>query len=178
MPQRLALFLAIALFPTALAAQQQHFDVMVMLVRAQPGGEAGSANGSAVELEWRRSERLGFAVGLTRVEPDLDAIDASVPLSPLTFLARYRLPFGGPALLPHVGAGLAWVRTGSDGDVEYGDEVAPAVDAGLTWRVARRAGVFLDVKYIPVTLDATTPAGPLEVALDPLLVGAGISMRF
>ena len=68
--------------------------------------------------------------------------------------------------------------------VALDDRVAFVAEAGARLNVFGALGVLVDVRYMPLTLDATVHLStakfgiPIEVEADPFLFGFGLSLRF
>lgn len=99
-------------------------------------------------------------------------------LTPVT--AMVRAHFGDV----YVGGGVAYVladdlRT-EDGRVALDNGMAGVVGAGATYDFSRRWGAALDVRYIPLSISGRPAPDDdrIEADVDPLLVSAGLRVRF
>ena len=115
--------------------------------------------------------------------------------TPLSLIVQWH-PLGESRIDPYVGAGASWVLA-SDAEllpvvieatpivaVALDDRVAFVAEAGARLNVFGALGVLVDVRYMPLTLDATVHLStaefgiPIEVEADPFLFGFGLSLRF
>lgn len=87
----------------------------------------------------------------------------------------------------YAGGGVAFVAIG-DLDDQFGDaaeatfgsEVTFVAEAGARFRLFPRVFVDVGASYMPLTAEAESSRGdvPLELAIDPVTVSAGLSYRF
>ncbi len=160
--------------------------------------------GGGVNLRW--TSHFSTLISAASVEPGLrltglsEAEDfpfvGTVRTTPLSLILQWH-PFGPGTIDPYVGAGGAWVLTSNAdlfpfvyeettiGAVVFEDRFAFVADAGARLNLFGPLGLLVDVRYMPLNLDATvqlstaTPFGiPIEVEADPLLFGFGLSFRF
>jgi outer membrane protein len=109
---------------------------------------------------------------------------------PLVLSGHYHFTELG-RIKPYVGAGLAYytifgTRDGSVTDLGVGNTVGPVLQVGADVALSERWALFLDLKRIWLQTKATgqisTPAGfssaTAKVTLVPLVVSAGVSLRF
>jgi hypothetical protein len=115
--------------------------------------------------------------------------------TPLAVIAQWHI-LGLSSIDPYVGAGAAWVLA-SDLSVDpalfdrtpvrsvtLDDQLAFVADAGARFRLFGPVGFLVDVRYIPVHLDATVRfengdvLGDVDVKADQFLFGFGLSFRF
>lgn len=105
-------------------------------------------------------------------------------LTPVTAMVRWH--FGHF----YAGAGAAFV-TASDldsddirdegiGPVEIDRQTSAVIGAGLTYDFGQRLGVALDARYLPLSIGGRPSAGDdrIEAELDPLIISAGLRIRF
>jgi outer membrane protein W len=110
-----------------------------------------------------------------------------VELTPVTAMLRYHFRPGSP-LDVYVGGGGAYVMTAdldsadlrADGlaPLELDEETAFVIGGGLTWSFSDRWGASLDARYLPLTLHASAAGTSGEAAIDPLILSAGVRVRF
>ncbi len=110
-----------------------------------------------------------------------------VELTPVTAMLRVHFRPGSP-LDVYVGGGGAYVMTGdldsadlrADGlaPLELEDETTFVVGGGVTWSFSDRWGVSLDARYLPLTLRGSARGSTAEAAIDPLILSAGLTIRF
>jgi outer membrane protein len=110
-----------------------------------------------------------------------------VRYGPVILTGLYRLPRLGP-VRPYVGAGAAYAlifkaHDGSVSDLRVHNDWGFVLQAGAEIPVGRRLALFADVKRIWLSVDADgTIAGGIpvdaRVRLDPVLVSAGLRLRF
>jgi outer membrane protein W len=89
---------------------------------------------------------------------------------------------------PYVGAGVAYVLTDDlqsseldavdIGTVEIDDGIGWVVGAGGTFALSSRFGVAVDAKYIRFRPDSGPPGDSIPLDLDPLVISAGIRLRW
>lgn len=99
-------------------------------------------------------------------------------LTPITAMLRYH--FGHV----YAGGGVAYVMTGDleteAVTVSLGSETTFVAGAGATWDFSERWGVVADVRYMPLTISGrpSPDEDRIEAAIDPLLISAGLRVRF
>lgn len=108
----------------------------------------------------------------------------SVKLLPPTLTLQYHLN-PNEKFRPYVGAGLNYtffydVKTGGiANNIKYKDHIGYAAQAGFDYMIDDKFGVNLDIKKIFLQTTATVNNSiRAKVALDPWLIGAGVSYRF
>jgi outer membrane protein len=126
---------------------------------------------------------------LTNFVPPLSGTVGTVKIAPVVLTATYS-PGDFHGVAPYVGAGVNYTRvvSTSDGDVasiEAKNAWGAALQAGFEVPVDRNWSVYADARklYVKSTGSGVIPAlGGLpvraDVALDPLIVSAGIQYRF
>lgn len=110
-----------------------------------------------------------------------------VRYGPVILTGLYRLPRLGP-VRPYIGAGAAYAlifkaHDGSVSDLRVHNDWGFVLQAGAEVPISRRLALFADVKRIWLSVDADgTIAGGIpvdaRVRLDPVLVSAGLRIRF
>jgi predicted porin len=96
-----------------------------------------------------------------------------VELTPVTAMLRYH--FGRV----YIGAGVAYVSADDIDTTEIDSETTGVIGAGFTYDFSPRWGVALDARYMPLTLGGNPePDQRIEASLDPLIVSAGLRVRF
>lgn len=156
-----------------------------------------------VDVTWMATDRIGLELiasttkhkvgGRTGTTGSIGQLATSWVLPP-TLTAQYHLnPHG--AVRPYVGAGvnytIFWNEKASDGleaavgptRVRMDDSFGWALQAGVDFDISDKVFLNLDVKYIDIDTRArlvTAAAGTqtVDVAIDPLVVGVGLGMRF
>jgi len=104
-------------------------------------------------------------------------------------LQYYLNPRG--TIVPYVGGGLAWMRSGKlnvapgagggipAGTIHMNDDKTWTVDAGVDFRLSRSMALSLAGSYTRYTLKNDTPTSPFQnLKVDPVTVSAGLKMRF
>ena len=166
-----------------------------------PGGDASVKNNTGFAFEGGWFLRPDWSLSLTIGIPPTARIHGGGTLSsagllgsahygPAALDIQYNVPTSGP-FRPYIGAGINYtlvyhVRGSAIRDLRVSNGNGPLVQAGAEYRVGQHMAVFADVKKIWVAVDADgvsdTPAGPLpahaRLALDPLIVNAGLSWHF
>jgi outer membrane protein len=96
---------------------------------------------------------------------------------------------------PYIGAGINFTiayaeeasnsletALGGSTDVEAGNSVGWAVQAGIDYDLDDRWFLNLDIKYVAISVDADIVTGAtkreIEVDINPVIIGAGIGYRF
>lgn len=112
-----------------------------------------------------------------------------IDVTPITAMLRYHF-LRGRAWDVYAGAGAAYVRTG---DIESDDTRAEGLEpiqvdnvttavfgGGIAYDFGNRLGVTLDARYLPLTLRGRPEADEdeIEADLDPLVLSAGLRIRF
>lgn len=110
-----------------------------------------------------------------------------VELTPIMAMARYHFRPGAP-LDVYVGAGAAYVMTDDLDSADLrADDLAPleleeettvVLGGGVTWSFSERFGATLDARMLPLTLRARANGESAEAGIDPLIVSAGLRVRF
>ncbi len=104
---------------------------------------------------------------------------------PPTLTAQYHFT-PHSAFSPYVGAGVTYAlmygeKSGAGfTDLDVGNGVGPALQAGFDYWLDDNWGVNFDVKKVWLNVDASLNNGGIkaDVDLDPWLIGAGVSYRF
>lgn len=110
-----------------------------------------------------------------------------IELTPIMAMARYHFRPDAP-LDVYVGAGAAYVMTEdldsadlrADGlaPLELDEETALVFGGGITWSFSDRLGATLDARVLPLTLHAHANGVSADAGIDPLIVSAGLRIRF
>ena len=110
-----------------------------------------------------------------------------VELTPITGMLRYHFRPAAPFDV-YVGGGGAYVLTEDLDSADLrDDELAPVqldeeltfvVGAGVIWSFAGRWGASLDARYLPLTLHGSALGSTGDASIDPLILSAGLSVRF
>ncbi|MCA1734313.1 MAG: outer membrane beta-barrel protein, partial [Acidobacteria bacterium] len=151
--------------------------------------------GLGVGLLWQFSERWaletkaswGFMDATARiVRPDAVVILelGELDVVPLTVVLQWRPNLGGD-WNPYVGVGGAHIFFGSlpltEGKVEFDDDTALVINAGLDIAISERWFINGDLKYLPLET-GTAGRSPLgesaDLLFEPIIGSAGIRYRF
>ena len=176
----LLLLLAARLHAADVEAGGQH-------VLAIPRGETGTLDvatsrgfGAHVEVFW--SDRISTRAAATFLNPAAHLTDGT-DLGTLgldIYSATARVHFS----LFYAGGGVALVSVGNLDDqfgneieIEFDEETAFVVEAGLRYRIHPRIVLEAGIAYLPLELEGPAPLPP-AVAVDPLIVSAGAAWRF
>ncbi|HYC60013.1 MAG TPA: OmpW family outer membrane protein [Thermoanaerobaculia bacterium] len=110
-----------------------------------------------------------------------------VELTPIMAMGRYHFRPDAP-LDVYLGAGAAYVMTGdldsadlrADGlaPLELDEETAMVFGGGIIWTFSERLAVTLDARVLPLTLHARANGQSADAGIDPLIVSAGLRIRF
>jgi outer membrane protein len=154
-----------------------------------------------VDFTYMATDHIGaeLIVATTRHEAtgrgSLSAIDtvASTWVLPPTLTLQYHLS-PKSKIRPYVGAGvnytLFYAEDASDGleaalgstKVRMSDSVGYALQAGIDLDIGPRTFLNLDVKYLDIDTTARLVTGVgtsrVRISIDPVVIGAGIGMRF
>ena len=129
---------------------------------------------------------LGTARHDVKVEaaPDLDL--GHVWLLPPTLNLQYHFYAGN--FKPYVGAGINYtifygIDEGAVEDMDYDNSVSASFQLGFDYDLNDKLFLNLDAKYLTLGTDVTVNAGggtilPVEVDINPLIVGLGIGIKF
>lgn len=88
---------------------------------------------------------------------------------------------------PYVGAGLNYSifygenDTGATSDMDIGNSLGYALQAGFDYWLDDKWGINADLKYIDIDADVSVAGGTVnarDVGIDPIIAGVGISYRF
>lgn len=105
-----------------------------------------------------------------------------VELTPITGMARFHLR-PQSAFGVYAGAGVAYVMTDDLDNVDAGtvpidNELTLAVGAGISYDFTPRIGAALDARYLPLTLRGEVDGESVDADMNPLLLSAGLRIRF
>ncbi len=139
-----------------------------------------------------------ISVSLTLANPPLAAIDGDggvvgtlgtigkTHYLPPVLAAQYHLPAVGP-VRPYIGAGVNYTmffneKDGALTNFKVDNAFGAVLQAGAEVMLSDRLGMFVDVKHIWLSTEATGRLGPTpvkaDVTLDPTVVTAGLAYRF
>ncbi|HEX8172433.1 MAG TPA: OmpW family outer membrane protein [Thermoanaerobaculia bacterium] len=154
-------------------------------LRAQFDDGSGYGASYSRALPHRLSAEIAafrVSAGASLRDPDETVSAGDVEITPITAMLRLDVIRAG-AFSAHVGAGAAYVMVddlssrelqfAGAGTINLDDETTYVAGAGAEWSFGRWA-IAADARYLPLTLHA--PNG--EVDLDPLLLSAGVRVRF
>lgn len=160
-----------------------------------PGQSATAADNTAFAFEIGYEVMPNWIVSLTAGAPPKTTLTGrggpldgaplgSVKYGPAVVSGHYHLDLG--AFRPYVGGGLTYVLAMKDYDaaltrLKVDNGLGFALQAGVDVPLGKDISLFLDVKKLYVSVDATFngPApGSAKVKLDPVIVHAGIGWRF
>jgi len=203
MRTRLALA-ALLLLAASLPLAAQSNDLGLWVAAAQIGDT--SADGSTIKFDDGRgfgaslnhfwTDHLSTELGATALKSDDGGIFvdrqrlfATGELKMIPITATVQWHFGRHARFdPYVGGGVAYVLTDDlEGDelspvvgkVEIDDGTGWTIGAGATFNFSNRLGIGVDAKYIRFRPDSAPPGGEtVRLDLDPLVVSAGVRLRF
>ncbi|HSW29218.1 MAG TPA: OmpW family outer membrane protein [Longimicrobiales bacterium] len=150
---------------------------------------------SGLGLELALVRRLGdaFAVELaartesrevTGPEGSGDHRLGSMEMIPLNLSLAWRPRGRSDAdLQPYLGAGVnvthVWEKSGALDSTNPPPSLAPLIQMGTDWAVARRTAINLDVRWNPQTVEIRDFVVPTPtLPLDPLALGLGLTVRF
>ena len=142
---------------------------------------------------------LSTEFAISRVDADTNitrrhavgSAGGNLDMMPITAVVQWHfLPNG--VIDPYIGAGAAYVvfddfeANGVSGvdSIDFEDDAGLAVNAGIGIRLGSRFGIVGDVKYVPLESNATATVtgtnGTAEgkVDISPIIVSAGLSLRF
>lgn len=144
-------------------------------------------------------ERLSAEFAISRVKPDTtvrrrsvggNAIGADAEVMPVTAVLQWHFAPNG-FIDPYIGGGAAYVLfdnienngLGNLDRIDVEDDVGFAVNAGLGIKLGGRLGLVVDAKYVPLEANAravtvTGPESEGRVDISPIIVSAGLSLRF
>lgn len=168
-----------------------------------PGSEVGVTDSFMPEIDFTvmATDHIGaeLIVATTRHEAtgggSLSAIDevASTWVLPPTLTLQYHLAPGGK-VRPYVGAGVnyTWFYSEKASDaledalgpttVTMDDSFGYALQAGVDIDLTDRVFLNLDIKYVDMDtmthLRTAAGTATVDVSIDPVIVGAGLGMRF
>jgi outer membrane protein W len=110
-----------------------------------------------------------------------------VELTPITAMFRYHFRPDTSFDL-YIGGGGAYVITADLDSADLrDDELAPVkldeeltfvAGAGVIWSFSRRWGASLDARYLPLTLHGNALGMSGDASIDPLILSAGLRVRF
>ncbi|PKP13595.1 MAG: OmpW family protein [Bacteroidetes bacterium HGW-Bacteroidetes-3] len=128
-------------------------------------------------------------LGTAKHDVDVDlggGIDLGhVWLLPPTLNLQYH--FNGTAVKPYLGAGINYtifygVDEGDVAGMDYDNAVGFSMQAGLDYDLNEKWFLNLDIKKLLLKTDVKVDTGegilPVEVDINPLIIGVGVGMRF
>jgi len=155
--------------------------------------ESGSGYGASISRMFgaRVSGELSIfrtaSGGTLRANNSTLADLGDVELTPIMAMARYHFRPDAP-LDVYLGAGAAYVMNGdldsadlrADGlaPLDLEEETAVVFGGGITWAFSDRLGATLDARFLPLTLRANANGQSADAGIDPLIVSAGLRIRF
>ncbi len=189
--------LAVALTALPLAAQSN--DIGLWFSMAQVKDSAGltfdDAKGDGISFNhfWGGSLSTELTVHSLRSKAGVDvggtrALSAGkLKMRPIIANVQWHL-LRGSMFSPYVGAGLAYVTT-SDlsskdfdlagiGRVKIDNKATWNANAGVNIGIGRSFAVAVDGKYIALEPDATAAGSSEKLKLNPLVISAGVKLRF
>jgi outer membrane protein len=130
---------------------------------------------------------LELILGTTKHDVDVDdELDLGhVWLLPPTLNLQYH--FTGGDAKPYLGAGINYtifygIDEGDVVDMDYDNAVGFSMQAGLDYNLNDKWFLNLDIKKLLLKTDVTVDAGeaiiPVEVDINPLIIGVGVGMKF
>lgn len=132
---------------------------------------------------------LELILGTTKHDVDVDlggGVDLGhVWLLPPTLNLQYH--FTGGDAKPYLGAGINYtifygIDEGDVVDMDYDNAVGFSMQAGLDYNLNDKWFLNLDIKKLLLKTDVTVDAGeaiiPVEVDINPLIIGVGVGMKF
>ena len=196
---RIKTIIALVVVLTALPLAAQSNDIGFWYSTAQLDDTDAltfdDAKGDAITFNhfWTRSLSTEFAIHSVRSKAGID-IDGERVLSagrlklrPVTADVQWHF-LRDSRFSPYVGAGLAYViaddLSSEDfdlagiGRVEIDNEVTWNANVGLNIWVYRSFGVALDANYIALETDSKAATGSEKLKLNPLMISAGVKVRF
>lgn len=167
---------------------------------AVPGAGATLSDNTALLAEIGYRLTPAWSLGLTIGVPPTTKVSGSgtaeafgrlgkVTYGPLGLTAQYQFDLGLP-VRPYVGAGAVYymimkTRDGAIQDLEVDNAWGSVLQVGAELPLSERYGLFLDVKklFLKTTASGVLPAAggapvSANVTLNPLVVHAGLSIRF
>ncbi|TJY36052.1 OmpW/AlkL family protein [Pontimicrobium aquaticum] len=119
-------------------------------------------------------------------EVDVEGTDLGrVWLLPPTLSLQYH--FAGGEVKPYVGAGVNYtifygIKSGDAADMDYDNTFGFSFQAGLDYILSDKWFLNLDVKKILLSTDVNVDTGegilPVDVDVNPLVIGIGVGMKF
>ena len=191
--------IGLALALTALPLMAQTNDAGVWYATAQIKDSAGlsfdNANGFGVSFNhfWTGPLSTEFSVSSLRANAGIDiagtrALDAG-RLKLMPFTANLQWHFArGSMFAPYIGAGLAYVSakdlSSADldaagiGHVKIDHKASWDANAGVNIGIGTMFAVAIDGKYIKYEPDSTAAGTTEKLKLDPVVISAGIKLRW
>jgi outer membrane protein len=144
------------------------------------------------------SDRFSVEFAISRVKTEttvrrraVSSPGGDLEMMPVTGVVQWHFAPHG-FIDPYIGAGAAYVLfddvkdNGLSGlqSINFKDDAGLAVNAGLSIRLGNRFGINVDGKYVPLESNAkatvlgTGQTSESKVDISPIIVSAGLSMRF
>ncbi|HUO85061.1 MAG TPA: OmpW family outer membrane protein [Thermoanaerobaculia bacterium] len=148
--------------------------------------------------------RWSIEVAATIVEPDFiitemqDSVaiminEAGTKMIPISLTLQYHFQPEGP-WDPYIGVGGSWtffedLDHEDDFDqipidrIDFDDRAGLVLNAGIHYELSHRFGLNLDAKYVPLSSSAKvtfsgSEVGETDISVNPLILAAGVSIRF
>ncbi len=147
--------------------------------------------GAAINIFVAR--RLSAEFALSQVKPEgriqygAGTAVGQLDMLPITGVAQYHFNPDG-RIDPYVGVGVAYLifrdfnshELESVGirNIDFRNDYGMVYAAGLTWNLAGGIALLADAKYVPTSNEITADIGTGTVELNPLIVSAGVSIKF
>ena len=205
MKKLLLSFIAIALISLSVTAQEKSDDFKKWQARFRvitiipdvsddiDGANVDVSTAVVPELDFTYFFTKNWAaeliLGTAKHDVDVDlggGIDLGhVWLLPPTLNLQYH--FNGTAVKPYLGAGINYtifygVDEGDVAGMDYDNAVGFSMQAGLDYDLNEKWFLNLDIKKLLLKTDVKVDTGegilPVEVDINPLIIGVGVGMRF
>jgi outer membrane protein W len=157
--------------------------------------EFASGSGAGVSVSRMFGARLAGELSVFRLTSDAALHDAGVEfvslgdveLTPVMAMLQYHFRPHAPLDL-YLGGGAAYVMAADLDSADLRDdglaplgldgETTPVFGGGVTWAFSPRWGASLDARYLPLTLHARAGGRTADADIDPLILSAGLRLRF
>jgi outer membrane protein len=144
------------------------------------------------------SDRFSVEFAISRVNSEttvrrraVSATGGDLEMMPVTGVVQWHFAPQG-FIDPYIGAGAAYVLFDDVNDnglsglqsIDFEDDAGLAINAGVGIRLGNRFGIVVDGKYVPLESNAkatvlgTGATSESKVEISPIIVSAGLSLRF
>jgi len=202
--KKILLAILILLIATPLFAQGRSVDVLGFATYVDLSGGDVILGGDSANLSFDTDQGYGLGINLFltrrlsaeiaaseikpsgRVSSGGELVETELDMLPITAVAQYHFNPEGK-LDPYVGMGIAYIIfdnfSSKDPDIDFSDvdirnDYGAVFNAGISFEFGFGFSIMGDIKYVPVENKITTTVGETKLDFNPLILSAGLAVRF